>query len=109
MNKFIIILTIGLLLMYAIGFGDSGSDTPVSVGTILETQTVSHYLYLRVRVDGREFWISTLAKYVPENTLPGDTIEYSGGMLIQGFNSIAMSKSFDTMLLVSKIKVVRQQ
>ncbi len=82
-------------------------ETDKQAGTIIEIQKASHYMYLLVNVDGKEFWISTIAKYLPADLAPGETIEYNGGMLIQGFNSIAIKKSFETMLLVSKIKVIR--
>ncbi len=82
-------------------------ETDKHSGTIIEIQKASHYMYLLVNVDGNEFWISTIAKYLPADLAPGESIEYNGGMLIQGFNSTAMKKSFETMLLVSKIKVIR--
>ncbi len=107
--KYIIIVFIIVVFAGVTGFTEGKPAVSPSTGTIIETQRVSHYLYLLVNVEGEKFWISTIAKYLPDDIAAGDTIEYTGGMLIQGFNSVAMQKSFNTMLLVSKIKVVRQQ
>jgi hypothetical protein len=110
-HKSIILVVLFILIIAVSGLSGekSSPELKMHTGTVIETERASHYLYLLVNVDGDEFWISTIAKYLPEDIAKGDTIVYSGGMIIQGFNSIAMKKSFDTMLLVSKIRVARPE
>ncbi len=105
----IMMIVLLILLIAASGLsGDKSANAAKShTGTVIEIHRASHYMYLLVNVEGNEFWISTIAKYLPADLAPGETIEYNGGMLIQGFSSVAMKKSFETMLLVSKIKVIR--
>ena len=107
--KFTIVLLIVIMLTGIAGLIETrpAVETDKQAGTVIEVQRASHYMYLLVNVEGNKFWISTIAKYLPADLAPGETIEYNGGMLIQGFNSIAMKKSFETMLLVSEIKVIR--
>ncbi len=107
--KSIILLVLLIMLTAASGLSDDKIETSDKFhkGTVKKTEPAGPYLYLLVNVDGREFWISTIAKYLPEDITPGDNIEYTGGLLIQGFNSPTTAKSFKYILLVSKIKVIR--
>jgi len=107
--KFTAVLLIAIMFTGITGLIETRSaiETDKHAGTVIEVQRASLYMYLLVNVEGNEFWISTIAEYLPTDISPGETIEYNGGMLIQGFNSVAMKKSFEIMLLVSEIKVIR--
>lgn len=105
----IILFVISIMFTGAAGFSEEQSAPGIRshIGTVIETQKVGHYIYLLLDVEDNELWISTFAKYLPKDIAAGDKVEYAGGLLIQGFNSPSMNKSFETMLLISKIRVIR--
>ncbi len=107
--KSLIMLVLLIMLIAASGLSGDKSTPEVEfqTGTIVKTEPAGPYIYLLVNVEDREFWISTIAKYLPADIAAGDEIEYTGGMHIQGFKSPSMEKSFKSMLLVSKIRVLK--
>ena len=108
MNKIIILLfSVFLTGAWVCSAGQAEAVTAVQSCTVIETQQSEHYTYLLVDRNGEQFWISTIASYLPKDIKSGDTVEYTGGLTITGFKSTSMDMTFDTMLLVSKIWVVR--
>ena len=109
--KFILLFILLVLFTGVSVYTEEKPATPLKshIGTILVTQETGPYMYLLLDVEGRELWISTIAKFLPTDITVGDKVEYAGGLLIQGFNSSSMNKSFETMLLISKIRVIRPE
>ena len=107
--KSIILFVLLIMLTGAAGFAEglSASGIKSHTGTVIETQKTEHYIYLLLDVEGKELWISTFVKYLPKDITAGDKVEYAGGLLIQGFYSPSTNRSFETMLLISKIRVIR--
>ncbi len=107
----IIMITILILLIATSGLSGDKSEIAEKyhIGTVIRAEPAGPYIYLLVNVEGREFWISTFTKYLPEDIASGNKIEYTGGQYINGFNSPSMAKSFSSMLMVSKIRVVRSK
>ena len=104
----IILFVLLIMLTGATGFTEEQSAPGMEshIGTVIEIQKTEHYIYLLLDVEDNELWISTFTKYLPKDIAAGDKVEYAGGLLIQGFNSLSMNKSFEKMLLISKIRVV---
>ena len=109
--KFILLCIIFVLFTGVSVNTEEKPETPLKshTGTILEARKTGPYMYLLLDVEGRELWISTIAKFLPADITVGDKVEYAGGLLIQGFNSPSMNKSFETMLLISKIRVIKPE
>jgi len=79
------------------------------IGTVIETISAGNYIYVLLDVEGSEQWISTFARNLPPDLKTGEKVEYAGGMLIKGFESKSMKKTFDTMLLISMVRSLREK
>jgi hypothetical protein len=88
--KFILLFIFLVLFSSVSVYTEEKPSTPLKshTGTILVTQETGPYMYLLLDVEGRELWISTIAKFLPADITVGDKVEYAGGLLIQGFKTI---------------------
>lgn len=77
------------------------------IGTVKSSQTAGKYTYLQLDVDGKEVWVATEPKYLKVDVAPGDKVEYLGGVSMDNFQSKALKKTFDTILLISRIRVLK--
>jgi hypothetical protein len=71
-------------------------------GTVIYTKTAGNYTYIKLYEEGKEVWLATSSIKVSA----GDRIEYIGGVLMKNFHSKAMNKTFDSILLVTRIKIL---
>ena len=78
----------------------STADSALAQGTVTETIDVSKYTY--IKTEESDLWVAA-----PNMTLlPGDRIEYSGGMEMGSFYSKALDRTFDNILFVDHVNVV---
>jgi len=66
-------------------------------GTVVETMDSGGYTYLLMDVDGGQYWVAAqrLAAAV------GDSIEVRSGVLMRGFHSSTLDRTFDTIVFAS--------
>lgn len=72
-------------------------------GKVLEATQAGMYTYIKVDTDGKELWMAASAV----KTNVGDTVSWTGGAMMQNFTSKAMKKTFDQILFVDKVAVVK--
>ncbi len=89
-------------------------ETPIKtpdshIGTVVESIDVGNYIYILLTMGDRQQWISTFSKNLPSDLKPGEKIEYAGGMMMQGFESKSLKRTFDSMLLISKVRSLREK
>jgi hypothetical protein len=82
------------------------SDPQTHTGTVLESTIAGKYIYIRLKVGEKEVWLSTLPEFLKVKISKGDLIEYQGGIPMQNFTSKALNRTFESILLITKIKVV---
>ena len=72
-------------------------------GKVLEITQAGMYTYIKLETDGKEVWMAASA--VKANV--GDTVSWAGGAMMQNFTSKAMRQTFDQILFVDKVAVVK--
>lgn len=72
-------------------------------GTVIAAHTAGRYTYIQLAQDPdqKEVWLAAGI-----NVAVGDRIEYRGGVLMQGFHSETLNRTFDNILFVSGIRKV---
>ena len=83
----------------------SQSDIP-HIATIVELLPAGKYTYLKLDEQGKEVWIATTNKLLVTSVSIGDKLEYKGGIPMSDFKSAALQKTFESILFVSRIKVL---
>ncbi len=78
------------------------------VGTVLEATTAGSYTYLKVDKNGKEVWMATQPKYLKIKVVEGDKIEYLGGAPMKDFKSKALDRTFESILFISRVKVIKK-
>jgi hypothetical protein len=73
----------------------------VTSGEVIETMDVDSYTYVKLDIGGQQTWIATSPMTVQE----GDTVTFTGGMLMKGFYSSTLDRTFDEIVFVSKAEV----
>ena len=68
-------------------------------GVVSSAETAGAYTYIRVDIDGEEFWIATAATAVQ----PGQKIEWRDYALMHNFKSKALGREFEQILFVDKV------
>lgn len=76
-----------------------GIDLDMHEIRVLETLPTDSYLYLRVREDGRDYWIATTNRELRQD----ETYFYNEALMRTDFRSEALDRSFDTLYLVTRI------
>ncbi len=74
------------------------------IGTVTYTKNTDRYTYIKLDEQGKEVWLATLGMKVSV----GDKVEYIGGLLMKDFHSNAMDKTFDFILLVTRVRVLKE-
>lgn len=74
------------------------------IGTVTFTQTAGKYTYIKLDEQGKEVWLAAF----PIKVSVGDKVEYIGGILMKDFHSSAMDKTFDFILLVTRMRVLKK-
>jgi hypothetical protein len=72
-------------------------------GKVLEATQAGMYTYIKVDSGGKELWMAASA--VKANV--GDTVSWTGGAMMQNFTSKSMRRTFDQILFVDKVAVVK--
>ncbi len=83
-----------------------GTDSGVTGGpqsTALEVLTGGGYTYVRVDVEGDDLWLAGPRVAVSE----GQTVSWRGGAPMDGFKSSSLGRSFEKILFVDGISVIR--
>ena len=87
--------------------GEAVADVPAASGAVQGTaaQVLSGggYTYIQVEVEGDELWLAGPMAEVSE----GQTVSWSGGTTMVGFTSNTLERTFDEILFVEQISVVR--
>ena len=74
----------------------------VKQASVAETMNSGGYTYVRISVDGNDVWLAGPETQVKE----GDAITWTGGMVMRGFTSSTLKRTFDEILFVNQISVV---
>ena len=73
-------------------------------GKVLETMDASIYTYIQVSSDKGPVWIAASKTKVAK----GETISYPDGAVMTNFNSKSLNRTFDKIIFVDKITVVKK-
>lgn len=101
---FIMFFAVSALLAEDVANSEEKSVTaPKShTGTVIYSQKAGKYMYIKLDENGKEVWLATF----PLKVTGGDKVEYIGGIIMKEFHSNAMNKTFDTILLITRIRVL---
>jgi len=89
---------------------EAPTKTPDSnIGTVIESIDVGNYIYIPLDMGEKKQWISTFARNLPPDLKKGEKVEYAGGMMMQGCESKSLGREFDSMLLISKVRSLREK
>lgn len=95
-------------LYFADGFrkpgapGSAAHAPGATQGIVEETMNSGGYTYVRVTSEGRDLWLAG-----PETPVAtGDSVGWVGGMLMRGFTSSTLERTFDEILFVNAFTVV---
>lgn len=73
-------------------------------GKVLDTMDASIYTYIQVSTDNSPVWLAASKTKVAK----GDTIRYPSGAPMSKFYSKSLNRTFDTLIMVDKIEVVKK-
>jgi len=89
--------------------GQPGVATPppegATSGEVVETMDVDSYTYIKLQTGTGETWLATS----PVEVEPGDTVTFSGGMLMPDFHSATLDRTFEEILFVGRVEVLGAQ
>lgn len=94
MKKAIKILLIAILAILT-GCGSPSGDGAVTV-KVKAVEHVPGYTYLLVKGKGPEYWIAVSATEIE----PGESLTYTGGMLMENFHSKELDRTFEKVLFL---------
>jgi len=77
-------------------------DDSAMRGVIQETMDSGGYTYVRVSLDDEDVWLAGPQTVVQE----GQTITWSGGMVMRNFTSNTLNRTFDQIYFVNNLSVV---
>lgn len=72
-------------------------------GKVLEVDNSSMYTYMQVQTDKGPIWIAASKSTVAK----GNTISYPDGAVMTNFHSKSMNKTFDTIIFLDKVEVLK--
>lgn len=72
-------------------------------GIVKSVANAGGYSYIEVERDGRTLWVAAMETPLK----PGDRIEWQGGNEMRNFNAKSLGRSFDRVVFVSAVTVVR--
>lgn len=70
-------------------------------GTALEVLHAGGYTYIRVDQDGTEVWVAGM----PVDAQVGQTVAWTGGAPMEGFESPSLGRTFDQILFVDGLRI----
>lgn len=93
-------------MLYFVGGYQSGAVAPApsaAGGAVLQVLNSGGYTYLEVQTDGGVAWLAAPGVQVAE----GDQVLWRDGMVMQGFTSSTLNRTFDEILFVGGVEVVK--
>jgi hypothetical protein len=75
-----------------------------NTGKVLEVMDASIYTYMQVSSDNGPIWLAASKTTVAK----GNTISYPNGALMTNFHSKSMNRTFDKIIFLDKIEVVKK-
>ncbi len=78
------------------------ADNTPKAATVAETFNAGNYTYIKIDDDGRELWLAAQ----PIRVSAGDKVEYIGGVPMKNFYSRSLERTFEDLLLITRIKVL---
>lgn len=97
-----ILMSIAVLLFAVTGL--YAEETP-HVGKVTETMNAGNYTYIKLDEDGEEVWLASS----PMDVSVGERVEYIGGVPMKDFRSKSLERSFESILLITRIKVLDRE
>ena len=86
----------------------AGKSAPASkypnTGKVLEVMDASIYTYIQVSSDNGPVWLAASKTNVPK----GATIGYGNGALMTNFHSKSMNRTFDRIIFLDKVEVLKK-
>lgn len=80
----------------------AGSNTPGLTGTVVETMDAGGYTYVQLDAGAKgKVWVAGPSTQVRV----GDTVGFSGGMLMEGFRSNSLDRTFDAIYFANAFRV----
>lgn len=70
-------------------------------GVVHEVSQSGGYTFLRMTVAGKEVWAATMTTAVPVH----HTVTYQNPLIMKGFHSKSLNKTFDEILFISQVTV----
>lgn len=99
-NKKVVIFSVFIFFSAVLSaFADEKTHT----GSVTFTVNTDKYTYIKLDESGKEVWLAALTMQVSV----GDVVEYTGGVLMKDFHSKAMEKTFEYILFVTRIRVLK--
>jgi len=99
MRSLLLCLLTGLLLF---GTVIPAPAADIRSGVVVSTAGAGQYTYIEVDEQGQTVWLA--ANHLELE--PGDRIEFAGGVPMTGFHSKELDKTFENLLMVTKIRLV---
>ena len=81
----------------------NASVIPAGVGhkaSVLDVLQAGEYTYIQVQENGKQFWVAT----VQAKASKGDIIEFADSPIFPSFQSKALNRTFDNLMMVSGIR-----
>ncbi len=69
-------------------------------GTVLDVLQAGEYTYIQVSENGKQLWVAT----VGAKAAKGDVIEFADSPIFPSFQSKALNRSFDNLMMVNGIR-----
>jgi hypothetical protein len=95
-----ILVSMAVVLFFAVA-GAYGEETP-HVGIVTETIHVDNYTYIKIDENGEGVWLASS----PMDVSVGERVEYIGGVPMKDFRSKSLKRTFESILLITRIKVL---
>ena len=89
-------------VLYFVGGYEAAQPAPSPMGVVLQVLHSGGYTYLEVDVDGAGTWIAAPGTQVAQ----GDYVAWQGGMVMRGFTSGSLNRTFDEILFVERVEVI---
>lgn len=84
---------------------EQAAAQPLNKGKVLEVIDTSMYTYLQVSSDTNPVWIAVAKTDIAK----GATIAYANGALMSNFHSKSLNRTFDKIIFLDKVEVVKKK
>ncbi len=83
--------------------GAPPAEAATQQGKVVSVAQVPGYTYLEVETDGRKIWMAAS----PVTAKAGDTVSWSGGIVMHNFTSKSLKRTFDEIVFLQTVNVVK--